>query len=86
MESYQGGADEDYRGRNGPLKVTESNESGPLYEALIKAAGEVGIAYTKDYNGAQPGRHRHDPDDHPRRPAHEHRATATSIPRAAGRT
>ena len=32
MESYQGEADDDYRGRNGLLKVTESNESGPLYE------------------------------------------------------
>src|ERR1700722_16698278 len=52
MESYQGDADEEYRGRGGPLKVTESNESGPLYDALIKAAGEVGIGYTNDYNGA----------------------------------
>jgi choline dehydrogenase len=53
MESYQGDADDEYRGREGPLKVTESNETGPLYDALIKAAGEVGIKYTKDYNGAQ---------------------------------
>jgi choline dehydrogenase len=53
MESYQGAADDEYRGRDGPLKVTESNETGPLYDALIKAAGEVGIAYTRDYNGAQ---------------------------------
>ena len=53
MESYQGDADDEYRGRDGPLKVTESNESGPIYDALIKAAGEVGIAYTKDYNGAK---------------------------------
>ncbi len=53
MESYQGDADDEYRGREGPLKVTESNETGPLYDALIKAAGEVGIQYTKDYNGAQ---------------------------------
>ncbi len=53
MESYQGDADEEFRGRGGPLKVSESNESGPIYDALIKAAGEVGIAYTKDYNGAQ---------------------------------
>jgi choline dehydrogenase len=52
MESYQGEADDEYRGRGGPLKVTESNESGPIYDALIKAAGEVGIGYTKDYNGA----------------------------------
>jgi choline dehydrogenase len=53
MESYQGDADDEYRGRGGPLKVTESNESGAIYDALIKAAGEVGIAYTKDYNGAK---------------------------------
>lgn len=53
MESYQGEADDEYRGRGGPLKVTESNESGPLYDALIKAAGEIGIAYTRDYNGAR---------------------------------
>jgi choline dehydrogenase len=52
MESYQGDADDEYRGRDGPLKVTESNETGALYDALIKAAGEVGIKYTKDYNGA----------------------------------
>ena len=53
MESFQGDADEEYRGRSGPLKVTESNESGAIYDALIKAAGQVGIAYTKDYNGAK---------------------------------
>ncbi|HEY4894144.1 MAG TPA: GMC oxidoreductase, partial [Reyranella sp.] len=53
MECFQGDADEDYRGRNGPLKVTESNESGAIYDALIKAAAEVGIAYTRDYNGAR---------------------------------
>ncbi|MSP01299.1 MAG: choline dehydrogenase [Acetobacteraceae bacterium] len=53
MESYQGDADDEFRGRGGPLKVTESNESGPIYDALIKAAAEVGIAYTKDYNGAK---------------------------------
>ena len=52
MESYKGDADDEYRGRNGPLKVTENFESGPLYDALIKAAGAVGIGYTKDYNGA----------------------------------
>jgi choline dehydrogenase len=53
MESYQGDADDEYRGRSGPLKVTESNETGPLYDALVKAAGAVGIQYTNDYNGAQ---------------------------------
>ena len=53
MESYQGEGDDEYRGRNGPLKVTENFETGPLYDALIEAAGQVGIAYTKDYNGAK---------------------------------
>lgn len=52
MESYRGDADEAYRGRNGPLKVSESLEKGPLYDAIIKAAEEVGIPYTDDYNGA----------------------------------
>jgi choline dehydrogenase len=53
MESYQGAAEDEYRGRGGPLRVTESNESGAIYDALIKAAGEVGIEYTQDYNGAK---------------------------------
>ena len=52
MESYQGDGDDEYRGRSGPLKVTENNETGPIYDKLIQAAGEVGIGYTKDYNGA----------------------------------
>ena len=52
MESYHGDADDEYRGRGGPLKVTESFETGPIYDALIEAAGQVGIDYTKDYNGA----------------------------------
>jgi choline dehydrogenase len=52
MESYQGAGEEEYRGRNGPLKVSENIETGPLYDALIQAAGQVGIGYTKDYNGA----------------------------------
>jgi choline dehydrogenase len=52
MESYQGEGDGEYRGRSGPLKVSENNETGPLYDALIKAAGQTGIEYTRDYNGA----------------------------------
>jgi choline dehydrogenase len=53
MESYQGDGDEEYRGRNGPLRVTENRETGPIYDALIKAAGQVGIESTRDYNGAR---------------------------------
>jgi len=51
MESYQGDGDAEYRGREGPLRVTANRETGPLYDAMIKAAVEVGIPFTKDYNG-----------------------------------
>ncbi len=46
MENYQGEGEEEYRGRNGLLKVSESNETGPLYEALVKAANHAGVQYT----------------------------------------
>ena len=50
MESYQGGDDE-FRGREGPLRITNPEPRDPLFAALIKAAGEVGIAHNPDYNG-----------------------------------
>jgi choline dehydrogenase len=50
IESYHAGADE-LRGRGGPLKVTDIDESGPLYDSLIEAAASVGIPYNRDYNG-----------------------------------
>ena len=52
MESYEGG-DEAYRGRDGPLRVTNPQPREPLFAALIKAAGETGIAHNPDYNGAR---------------------------------
>ena len=51
IESYNGDGDDEFRGREGPLKVNESIESGEIYNKLIAAAAEVGIEYTKDYNG-----------------------------------
>jgi choline dehydrogenase len=51
LESYEGGEDA-YRGRDGPLRVTDPDETGPLYDALIEAAGQVGIPRNPDYNGA----------------------------------
>ncbi len=55
MESYDGG-DDALRGRDGPLRVTDTTEKGPLYDAMIKAAEEIGISYNPDYNGtAQDG-------------------------------
>ena len=52
MESYDGGDDE-FRGRDGLLKVTDTREKGQLYDAMMKAAGEIGIEYNPDYNGAR---------------------------------
>ncbi len=51
METYDGGDDE-FRGRNGPLRVTNPPPRDPLFATLIKAAGEVGIPHNPDYNGA----------------------------------
>ena len=51
MESYAGG-DDAFRGRSGPVKVTDPSSDDPLFQALIRAAGEVGIAHAEDYNGA----------------------------------
>ena len=52
MERYEGGGDDSFRGREGPLRVTNPEPRDPLYAALIAAAGQVGIAYNPDYNGA----------------------------------
>src|SRR5260221_2232525 len=53
MEAYDGGGDEYFRGRTGPLRVTNPEPREPIFQALIKAAGEVGIAHNPDYNGAE---------------------------------
>ena len=55
MESYQGG-DDAFRGRDGPIRVTNPPPGLPIFAALIEAAGQVGIAHNPDYNGgAQDG-------------------------------
>jgi choline dehydrogenase len=54
MERYEGdGGDDRFRGRDGPLRITNPEPNDPLYAALIRAAGEVGIAHNPDYNGAR---------------------------------
>ncbi len=50
MESYAGG-DNEIRGRAGLLKVTNSDESGRLYDSFFAAAQSIGIKRTHDYNG-----------------------------------
>ncbi len=51
MESYDGGSDE-FRGRDGLLKVTDSPKLSPLFDRMIQSAGKIGIKYNPDYNGA----------------------------------
>jgi choline dehydrogenase-like flavoprotein len=50
MESYAGGDDE-LRGREGCLKITDSDERGRLYDSFFAAAESIGIKRTRDYNG-----------------------------------
>lgn len=52
MESYSGGGDDRFRGRDGPLKVSDIDDPIPLHDMFIAAAKDVGIPYNKDYNGA----------------------------------
>ncbi|MEM7404443.1 MAG: GMC family oxidoreductase N-terminal domain-containing protein [Pseudomonadota bacterium] len=52
MESYVGG-DAELRGHDGPLKITESDDQSPLYDALLAAGRELGIPHNPDYNGAR---------------------------------
>ena len=52
MESYDGGSDE-LRGRNGPLRVTDSpRHKVALLERIIAAAERIGLPYNPDLNGA----------------------------------
>ncbi len=53
MESYEGGGNDEFRGRDGPLRVTDPQPREPIFRALIEAAGQVGIRHNPDYNGAQ---------------------------------
>jgi choline dehydrogenase len=52
MERYDEGDDE-YRGRSGPLRVTNPLPRLPIFAALIEAAGQVGIPHNSDYNGSR---------------------------------
>jgi choline dehydrogenase len=52
MESYAGGGDDGFRGREGPLRVTNPEPRDPLFATIIKAAAQVGIRHNPDYNGA----------------------------------
>ena len=47
MESYEGGTEE-FRGRDGPLKVTETPGGGRFFDAMIAAAERIGVKFNKD--------------------------------------
>ena len=51
IESFEKG-DSAYRGRSGPLRVSEVIDHNPIYEQLFKAGAALGIAQNGDYNGA----------------------------------
>ena len=46
------GGDEDYRGRDGPLTVTDPIVDHPLCQEFVEAANALGIPEIEDYNGA----------------------------------
>ena len=47
-----GPGDDVYRGRDGPLPITDPDWTGALCEAFITGAAELGIPRNPDYNGA----------------------------------
>ena len=51
MESFEGGTDE-FRGRDGLLRVSETTERGEFADRMIAAAKKLGLKYNPDYNGA----------------------------------
>ncbi len=52
METYEGSGDDTFRGREGPLRVTNPPPADRLFATLIEAAGQTGIPHNPDYNGA----------------------------------
>src|SRR5258708_27836388 len=72
MESYAGEGDAAFRGRQGPLRVTNPEPRDPLFATIIKAAAEVRHPAQPGLQRRQPGRHRDEPGDDRRRPPHEH--------------
>ena len=51
-ERRMGAGDERFRGRDGPLTVTDLDWSHPLIDAFIEGAVSLGIPRNPDYNGA----------------------------------
>ena len=73
LESYDGGEDE-FRGRSGPLRVTDPAEHGILYDTIFSAAAEVGIPSNPRLQRRDAGWHRDESGDDRAWPSHEHGA------------
>jgi len=52
METWHGGDDSPYRGKDGPLHVTRGPRNNPLFDAFIEAGRQAGYPVTQDYNAA----------------------------------
>jgi choline dehydrogenase len=52
-EDYKQGADPEYRGKGGPLKVEDYRTILPLTHHFIQAAQQAGYAFSRDLNGRQ---------------------------------
>ena len=51
-EDFSGEGDDDYHGKGGPLSVQKSNrENDELLDVFVEAGQQVGIPFTKDFNG-----------------------------------
>ncbi len=52
-EDYKQGADPEYRGKGGPLKVEDYRTILPLTHHFIEAAQQAGFKFSKDLNGRE---------------------------------
>jgi choline dehydrogenase len=52
LESYAGGK-ADFRGRGGPVRISDLDEHGRLYDSFFEAAALHGIKRNDDYNGPE---------------------------------
>ena len=59
MESYAGEGDDAFRGRAGPLRVTNPEPRDPLFATIIKAAAQVGIRHNAPCGPRQQHLRRH---------------------------
>ena len=50
---HRDGGDDEFRGRSGPVHVTNLNYRHPLCDAFIEGAHTIGIPRNNDYNGAE---------------------------------